>query len=385
MLKSIPKSSISRRAFPVYKQWEFTHNDYPLISASLESGLFDTGSSNKQNGIYTTPLYRSIKAKFYNTSSADIFNTFGRYDNLARISDERKLSSTIYVLKLPQSKYGEEIKPGSITFENDGIDYADSRADGTLTSILPQYTITLLDLETQEIQLTDNDGEVFDGIINTFDVESGVMNATFNGTTDSFFVVSLDFDANIIRTQEPLDFSGLEIDQLIFGNVFYDEGLLVFNETALSTPSYNLNYRSTKTIYETEVLVSAKAGEFNYSQNPSAIEITVSGSYYDSITPLTNKIVGTDYKKYTVIQDKKRKEYFTGSVTSSVTNDYVSGSWNDYFESSSVDPTGSYLAPYVTTIGLYDDDGDMVAIAKLPQPIKNLPDYDMNFIVRFDT
>ena len=43
------------------------------------------------------------------------------------------------------------------------------------------------------------------------------------------------------------------------------------------------------------------------------------------------------------------------------------------------------LAPVVTTIGIYDKDGDMVAVAKLPQPIKNLPDYDVNFIVRFDT
>jgi hypothetical protein len=27
----------------------------------------------------------------------------------------------------------------------------------------------------------------------------------------------------------------------------------------------------------------------------------------------------------------------------------------------------------------------MIAVAKLPQPIKNLPDYDLNFIVRLDT
>ena len=53
--------------------------------------------------------------------------------------------------------------------------------------------------------------------------------------------------------------------------------------------------------------------------------------------------------------------------------------------SSSIDPTGSYLAPYITTIGLYDDELNMVAVAKLPQPIKSLPEYPVNFIVRFDT
>ena len=39
----------------------------------------------------------------------------------------------------------------------------------------------------------------------------------------------------------------------------------------------------------------------------------------------------------------------------------------------------------ITTIGLYDDNCDLVAVAKLPQPIKSYPDLPVNFIVRFDT
>jgi hypothetical protein len=378
MLKTIPKSSVSRRAFPVYKQWEVTQQDYQIISASLESGLFDTGSSNKQGNIYTTPLYRSIKAKFYNHSHATVFNTFGRYENLSNIANERTISDTIYILKLPQSKYGEEIKPGSISFNSDGLSFSDD-GKGNITSDVPRYIITLLDFENQNITIVDNDGQVFNGTISSFDVQSGNMTATFDGYTDSFTVVLIDIQNEILQTAVPLNtqFPGLSIDQLIYGNVFYDEGLFVFT-TPISS-SYNLNYRSTKTIYETEVLVSARAGEFNYSQNPTAIDVTLSGSYYGEVTPLTNQIVGTNYKKYKVVEDKKIKQYFTGSLGSST------GSWDDYFEYNTTDPTGSYLAPYITTIGLYDDAGDMVAIAKLPTPIKNLPDYDMNFIVRFDT
>ena len=377
MLKTIPKSSVSRRAFPVYKQWEVTNADYQIISASLESGLFDTGSSNKQGNIFTTPLYRSIKAKFYNTSSATVFNIFGNYENISNISNEREISNTIYVLKLPQSKYGEQIKQGSISFENDGVTYSDR--DGNLVSNLPQYNLSSIDLENETIVIADNDGEIFNGTIQSFDLNTGLMFVIFEGISDTVEVVNVDLQNGVIRTALELNFPGLDIDELVFGNIFYDEGLFVFKEDAITQPSYNLNYRSTKTIYETEVLVSARAGEFNYSQNPSAINLTLSGSYTYGVTPVTNEIVGTDSKKYKVVQSKTRKEYFTGSIGS------VSGSWEDYFTSSSVDPTGSYLAPYITTIGLYDDDGDMVAIAKLPTPIKNLPDYDMNFIVRFDT
>ena len=61
------------------------------------------------------------------------------------------------------------------------------------------------------------------------------------------------------------------------------------------------------------------------------------------------------------------------------------GSFDDYLVSGSVDQTGSFLAPMITTIALYDNELNMVAVAKLPQPIKSMPDYPVNFIIRFDT
>ena len=140
-----------------------------------------------------------------------------------------------------------------------------------------------------------------------------------------------------------------------------------------------MNFKSTKTINELEVLVTSKAGEFNYSQNPSAVDVTVSGSYEFETTPVFNSFPSRK-KKITVIDDIKRQEFYSGSV-----NHSISGSWSDYDTSGSIDPTGSYLAPYITTIGLYDKSGEMVAVAKLPKPIKNLPDYDVNFIIRLDT
>ena len=365
MLKSIPKSNVSKRAFPVYKQWETTHTEYPLISAS--SSIDDVNHS----------LYRSIKSKFYNTSSADIFTTFGRYSNLSNISGERDISDTIYVLKLPQSKYGEEIKPGSVVFDSNSSTYTDD-TDGNIVSDVPQYVISSLDFENEEIIIVDGDGTEFNGTLISFNVESGTIVATFDSTPGDFEVVSIDLQNNILLTAQPLsnEYPGIEIDQVIYGNIFYDDGLLVFN-TAVG-PSYNLNYRSTKTIYETEVLVSARAGEFNYSQNPSAVVVTLSGSYDFQTTAITNSTpAGT--KRIKEVLDISIRNSYTGSYGSSV------GTWNDYFEYSSTDVTGSYLAPFITTIGLYDDSGDMVAVAKLPQPIKNLPDYDMNFIVRFDT
>ena len=55
-----------------------------------------------------------------------------------------------------------------------------------------------------------------------------------------------------------------------------------------------------------------------------------------------------------------------------------------YLESSSIDKTGSYLAPYITGITLYQGQ-DQVAFAKLGRPIKKLLDFPMNIIIKWDS
>ena len=55
----------------------------------------------------------------------------------------------------------------------------------------------------------------------------------------------------------------------------------------------------------------------------------------------------------------------------------------DTFYSGSTSPTSSYLTPYVTTIGLYNG-ADLIAVAKLGTPIKNIGYFPLCFIVRFD-
>ena len=55
----------------------------------------------------------------------------------------------------------------------------------------------------------------------------------------------------------------------------------------------------------------------------------------------------------------------------------------DYAYSSSIDTTGSYLAPYITTVGLYSG-ADLVAVAKLAQPIKNGGEFPLNILIKWD-
>jgi hypothetical protein len=176
----------------------------------------------------------------------------------------------------------------------------------------------------------------------------------------------------------------------IVGDVFYDHGLVVYTHTAslntTLTGDWRINFKSTETIYENEYLLIVNEDEFNISTNPSAI-ISVGGStisFTDSDG--TTKIVTEETPvKYI----RKKSTLDDGSVIDrrfgSSFNNSISGGFEHWDLSGSIDSTGSFLTPFITTIGLYDDNCDLVAVAKLPQPIKSEPDIPVNFIVRFDT
>ena len=362
MLKSIPKSNITKRKFQVFKLWNTGDSAYPA--------QFVSGSN---------PLYRSVKSKYYSNLDGNVINLFGPTKNPAELQKERKLSEKIYVIDIDVNKLGERIKSKSVKLiTHEGDELVDD-GYGRLVNPIPTYNFISLDLELGELSIEQN------SIIYTIDVQSinletGQAILLFGGDSETYYLISIDFELGIVKFTAELEFEGLGLSVSSYGNVFYSDGIIVFNSGSGNTlDTYQLEYRSTQTIYETEVLVSVKAGEFNYSQNPSAVQITLSGSYDFTTTPIIN-VSPAKTVKIKEIKDISQRQWYSGSY-----NSQKSGSWNDYYNSSSVDPTGSYLAPFITTIGLYDDNGDMVAVAKLPHPIKNLPDYDLNFLIRFDT
>jgi hypothetical protein len=117
------------------------------------------------------------------------------------------------------------------------------------------------------------------------------------------------------------------------GNIFTKQGLAVISSpdyryNGLIYSPYTASYRSTVTIHELSVVTKLDAGDFNVSSN---ITLTKDDdvTYYNFVT-------------------------------------------------------GSAFAPYITTIGLYDNAGQLLAIGKLAQPIRKRSDVDMNFLIRID-
>jgi hypothetical protein len=229
-------------------------------------------------------------------------------------------------------------------------------------------------------------GSVLD-LLGDFDIQAKTLNITYDGESYDLIVDSIDINNGYIVAKN-IPFLPEESQGIKIGNVFYNQGLVVLTKDSelLLQNQWKLDYKSTQTIYEHEYLLIANEDEFNVSQNPTAI---VEVGRETLLVPTSDgKIVGTTtnpgvkyIKKKSILENGNILDYrITSQYTSS-----VSAGFEHYDLSGSVDSTGSFLAPFITTIGLYDDNCDLVAVAKLPQPIKSEPDIPVNFIIRFDT
>ncbi len=216
------------------------------------------------------------------------------------------------------------------------------------------------------------------------------MEVVFNYNSINYTqtIIELDLQNNILEVDE-MPF----LDDVIgiMGNVFYNQGIIVFTKypTTKLLNNWEVFYKSTQTIYEHEYLLISNEDEFNVSTNPTAVvEI---GRETEFITGSDNKIYkvttnpGVKYiRKKSTLENGSILDYrFTGSYSGSNSASYAGFEHHDL--SSSVDTTGSFLIPMITTIGLYDDDCQLLGVAKLPQPIKSESDMPVNFIIRFDT
>jgi hypothetical protein len=388
MLKRIPKSDISIRPFKAYKEWSFdeTSTELTLLEANATSSL--SSSYYPKNSIYG-----QLKSQFYNGLEDNPFLRFGDKTNVYETSiggKDRFLSGSAKVISIPQIYVGEGIKKGSVSLMDSGKTYVD--ASGNLIDSAGDYiNIVFVNLEDNQISFTDNIDTSyvasFQTAVGDFDIESGIFNLIYNGTSYDMNIISFDIQSGVMVI-ENIPFIDDVYVKLKIGNIFYTQGLIVVtrNVNDLLLTDWDLSFKSTKTIYEHEYLLIANEDEFNVSQNPSAVV---------EVGKLTEFITGSDNKIYKVTTNpgvkyiKKKSILETGEILDyRIPSQYtssISGGFEHYDLSGSVDSTGSFLTPFITTIGLYDDNCDLVAVAKLPQPIKSEPDIPVNFIVRFDT
>jgi hypothetical protein len=139
--------------------------------------------------------------------------------------------------------------------------------------------------------------------------------------------------------------SGSYLQKNDVGYVFYKQGMIVVTDPrpryqnvllgdgdgSYTNRNYQVDYRSTKVVEEVVALCEIGKEEFLVTSNPSA--------------------------RYTPSENEFQLAEFT---------------------------TSSSFYPYVTTIGLYNDSGDLLATAKLGSPLKRRNDVDVTIQIKFD-
>jgi hypothetical protein len=149
--------------------------------------------------------------------------------------------------------------------------------------------------------------------------------------------ISLVDDGNGNLTSGSIDSQGNYIPSTTkYGDVIYEHGIITL--TSASTPLLNelitgsasLAFVSNITLYESQYKCTIRENEFNFTQNPTAI---------------------------------------SGSPGDGILYDFI---------------TGSYFAPYITTIGLYNNNYDLIAVAKLAQPLPTSAVTDTTILINLD-
>lgn len=389
MLKRIPKSDINIRPFKAYKEWSFVDGQLDIYEANISS-------SELSNGIPKNSIYGQLRAQFYNGNEDNPFLRYGSKSseyNIQPSTRDRFLSGSAKVISIPQIYVGEGIKKGSILLtDKNGNDtsFIDDGYGNLIGAGGDSVIVGKIDSNNNSWDFEDVATNSYSGSFQIIgiDVTLGELNLVYNSVSYDLNIVSFNANTGVMIVENIPFLDGAAGSDRI-GNVFYANGLLVLTREAdsLLNADWELSYKSTKTIYEHEYLLIVNEDEFNVSQNPSAI-VEV-GRVDEYITGSDGKIYkttttpGVKYiRKKSILENGNTLDYrYTSSVNPST---YFAG-FEHYELSGSMDSTGSFLAPFITTIGLYDDNCDLVAVAKLPQPIKSESEMPVNFIIRFDT
>jgi len=365
--KNIEPQDVSISSFQVHKTFTFNDTDsgsgffsFHIIKGS-DANLYDfnlstaTSTTISESTYYRVPTYQSINNLYYKniatmrgyidyirgvpTSSDAVieYESTNHLENTVLTLKKpytRQLHDTATVISIPQKYYGEHIKPHSVRITDDSTD----------------STIIIQD----------------DGYGNLYDT---AYSASYASRTP---------------THSPA-YSGS-----VVGNIFYNDGIAVitdtgsyFNTAAKSgSDGFTFRFNSTQTIYEREYVCSVGENEFEHTTNKT-LRVDGSGSilmssgsnpYFSNDTnPSTHSLENTMYDEFPY--------HLVGYATSSY--DIVGGYQTDGKLIGQA--THSELATYVTGIGLYNDENELLAIGKIAKPVKNDKELALSFVVRFDT
>ena len=370
--------------YNAHKNRTFNSSSFGEYGITVEAAVRDTGSLLPADNDYNEALnYRSINHLYYNDFNDEsgilVSGSLEHYLDTSLFSGSRILPESASIISIPKDLAGTHIKPGSFSFsidlgiqaykfENLGFDNDD---DAGACNEYPDSTPTVYGenrVLKNNIDLFDNPeltddtnapGYYSDGNtwirIDSFGSRISSGNCSISSGTLSRGIPI--YSGNKFTLQDngegALSGSGTVPAYLtstvgtrdFYGDILYKHGLVlitddginsVLNSTGISI--YTASFESTQPIFTSNNYCKTLSSDFLFSTNPSACQ---------------------------------PEDALSGSI-----------SYSGGLPANNV--TGSEFSPYVTTVGLYNDAHELVAVAKLGQPIPKSKTNDMTFVVKFD-
>lgn len=297
------------------------------------------------NNRYQKLVYDSVNQLYYGDSIGNGIFSGSRDVSLQStltLSGSRDLGTEVAVLSFPRGTYGTNIEPGTFSFSpvsesqdrfvasGFAADYF-SGEDGYVEDI--GYWYGANPLYNEEYIVSES--------IHTLGSSSNDMYVTESLNDDPGQYVDIPYDQQRLEIVDDgngsLIFSGSELKytdpRKVVGDIIYNQGQAIITnpDVARYVSTYSrhkLRWKSNVPIYTYNISCIVRDSELNFTYNPSA----VSGS--NGI--LKNNVTGSDF------------------------------------------------SPYITTIGLYNDSDELIAVAKTNKPIPKSSHADTTFEVKID-
>lgn len=311
------------------------YSDYGVVNIPgySGSGVYTVSAKNLHKNYDRRLVYESVNHLYYSAFENGTIQTSSSFDNFLQssfnISGSRDLSEVISVYSLPKGIYGTAIQPNSleITPETGSAftEYHAFSASVDSTVIYANSNLGYSDTpNTIEIK-----GRYY-GSVPNWKAGSTRRRISRGPVTDGHSETIIDDgEGNLFYKKN----SGYELHPTKVGNVIYTHGQIILANDVIARYFNNyvdaeIKWKSTHPIYTYNFHCKLKENEFTHTFNPSAL----SGS--------------------------------NGDIADNV--------------------AGKEFSPYITTIGLYNDANELIAVAKTGQPIPIPKDSDMTIVAKID-
>jgi hypothetical protein len=298
-----------------------------------------SGSQFRDYGIQVIPsatgVYSSSLAQLYyphKQSSVIVSHSFDHYtDTTLYLPELRNFNPNSFIISIPRSMTGVNIKPGA---EIGFFIYNVQQIRYVVAGYWDEgYT---------------DDPYIFSGVNQIELKDDGEGGLYVSGSNPRYYVGDIVYPHGMIIITDSNYAQLMRNGWNPAGVPVLVPGLDDFAGIPTNTQdSFAIRWQSTHPIFTHNYHCRIRESEYNFTYNPTSLSASLGATYYNDATIYN-----------------------------------VSGSINKGDKNNNI--TGSAFQPYITTVGLYNDANELIAVGKMAQPVPKPANTEMTIIVKID-